>query len=344
MEKNKRIIYYDLLTIFASFFVVAMHCNWIVHRFDGSIAWKQSLIVDVLGYWAVPVFFMLSGATLLEYPKKYSTKVFLKKRFSKTVLPFIVWSIIAFLYAVYNGTIDLEHFTVIKFFDMFLTTKFMGIYWFFIPLFMAYLSIPVLSYFAITEKKYLWYMCGVGFVSYSIYPFLCNLFHIGKNNLLFFPLTGGYLLFVILGYLLSVTEFSKKVRAILYTVGIGSALIQYTGTYYLSMRTGSENMLFREYLNWPSVLFSISVFIWFKYSFFNKIEKQKVLKAIGEISSTGFGIYLIHMYIINFMCEQYGVTGYSLRWRIGGPILVYFISFTLIKCMQKIPIVRKIVP
>ena len=158
MEKNKRVVYYDLLSILASFFVVAMHCNWIVHRFDGSIAWKQSLFVDVLGYWAVPVFFMISGATLLEYQKKYNTRIFLKKRFEKTVLPFIIWSIIACIYMIYNGGIDIASFNVIKFFDMLLTTKFMGIYWFFIPLFMSYLSIPVLSYLAMTEKKYLWYM------------------------------------------------------------------------------------------------------------------------------------------------------------------------------------------
>lgn len=344
MEKNKRVVYYDLLSILASFFVVAMHCNWIVHRFDGSIAWKQSLFVDVLGYWAVPVFFMISGATLLEYQKKYNTRIFLKKRFEKTVLPFIIWSIIACIYMIYNGGIDIASFNVIKFFDMLLTTKFMGIYWFFIPLFMSYLSIPVLSYLAMTEKKYLWYMGGLGFISYSIYPFLCNLFQIGKNNLLFFPLTSGYVLFVILGYLLSVTDFSKKMRVTIYIVGIGSALIQYIGTYYLSMKTGSENMLFREYLNWPSVLFSISVFVWFKYGAFNRIKEQKVLKVIEEISSTGFGIYLIHIYIINFLCERYEINGYSVVWRVGGPVLVYLISFVLIKCMQRIPIVRKIVP
>ena len=185
---------------------------------------------------------------------------------------------------------------------------------------------------------------GLGFISYSIYPFLCNLFQIGKNNLLFFPLTSGYVLFVILGYLLSVTDFSKKMRVTIYIVGIGSALIQYIGTYYLSMKTGSENMLFREYLNWPSVLFSISVFVWFKYGAFNRIKEQKVLKVIEEISSTGFGIYLIHIYIINFLCERYEINGYSVVWRVGGPVLVYLISFVLIKCMQRIPIVRKIVP
>ena len=69
METQERVIYYDFLNIGACFCVVAMHCNWIVHRFENTIAWKQSLLVDVIAYWAVPVFFMLSGAT--EYSGRF---------------------------------------------------------------------------------------------------------------------------------------------------------------------------------------------------------------------------------------------------------------------------------
>ena len=56
---KKRVIYFDLLNITASFAVVAMHCNGIVHSFSNTLSWKQSLIVEVAAYWAVPVFFML---------------------------------------------------------------------------------------------------------------------------------------------------------------------------------------------------------------------------------------------------------------------------------------------
>ncbi len=33
-------------------------------------------MLEVSFYWAVPVFFMLTGVTLLDYRKRYSTKVF----------------------------------------------------------------------------------------------------------------------------------------------------------------------------------------------------------------------------------------------------------------------------
>lgn len=136
-------------------------------------------------------------------------------------------------------------------------------------------------------------------------------------------------------------EFSKKLRMIIYTVGIISVIIQYFGTYFLSMYTGYENVLFREYLNWPSVLVAISVFTWFKYRKWSMIKEKRILKVIQECSNTGFGIYLIHMYIINFICEKYNINGYSIVWRVGGPVFVYIVSFVLVKFIQKFPVLKK---
>lgn len=63
---TKRIIYYDLLNIVASFGVICMHCNGIVHSYSDTSVWKQSLIVEVLAYWAVPVFFYAVGSNFVE--------------------------------------------------------------------------------------------------------------------------------------------------------------------------------------------------------------------------------------------------------------------------------------
>ena len=84
MEKTverKRIVYFDVLNVLACLCVVGMHCNGAVHVFSDSSVWRQSLLVDVLAYWAVPVFVMLSGATLMNYRRRYSTKVFLDGAF-----------------------------------------------------------------------------------------------------------------------------------------------------------------------------------------------------------------------------------------------------------------------
>lgn len=54
--KKEKILYYDILNILACICVVAMHCNGIVHSYSNTIEWKSALIVEVVAYWAVPVF------------------------------------------------------------------------------------------------------------------------------------------------------------------------------------------------------------------------------------------------------------------------------------------------
>ena len=71
---KSRILYYDILNILACLCVVFIHSNGIVHTYSSSRAWKTALIFEVVGYWAVPIFIMLSGATLFKYRERYTTK------------------------------------------------------------------------------------------------------------------------------------------------------------------------------------------------------------------------------------------------------------------------------
>ena len=86
---KQRKIYIDMLNIVACFCVICMHCNGIVHNYTDSIEWKQSMVVETIAYWAVPVFFMISGATLMNYDERYDTKTYLKKGFRELVFLFL---------------------------------------------------------------------------------------------------------------------------------------------------------------------------------------------------------------------------------------------------------------
>ncbi len=68
----------------------------------GSKSWWFGNIIDSSVRWAVPLFIMMSGYTLLG--KKESTKYFFLKRLSRVGVPFIVWTIVYFLWDhFYNG-------------------------------------------------------------------------------------------------------------------------------------------------------------------------------------------------------------------------------------------------
>ena len=91
-RSQSRILYFDVLNIAACIAVIFLHHNGIVHSFTNTLAWRESLIAECAFYWAVPIFLMLSGANLLNYREKYSTKVFFKKRIIRTVIPWLFWS------------------------------------------------------------------------------------------------------------------------------------------------------------------------------------------------------------------------------------------------------------
>ena len=85
--QSERIGYYDLLNVVSCLGVVALHCNGYVHTYALDSAWHQALVFEVLFYFSVPVFVMLSGATLMSYRERYRTKKFFRKRFVRTVIP-----------------------------------------------------------------------------------------------------------------------------------------------------------------------------------------------------------------------------------------------------------------
>lgn len=96
---RKRLFYITVLNVLACFAVVAIHCSNVAFwNFQPTRTWVTGNLVETLFYPAVPIFFMISGVTLMDYLKRYDDKTFLKKRFSKTVLPFLAWSLIAYVY------------------------------------------------------------------------------------------------------------------------------------------------------------------------------------------------------------------------------------------------------
>lgn len=87
----------DIMNILACISVVCLHHNGLVHTYYDTPGWRQSLVVECVFYWAVPIFFMITGATLMNYREKYSTKEFFKKRFVRTVIPWLFWSAVTLI-------------------------------------------------------------------------------------------------------------------------------------------------------------------------------------------------------------------------------------------------------
>lgn len=346
---RKRVLYFDILNILACIAVVSLHHNGIVHSYSPTWTWKSALLVEVGAYWAVPVFLMLSGATLMPYREKYDTKTFFKKRFARAVIPFFSWSIIVLIWKLETGQFSFEPLSIREVINALLNYKMENIYWYFPLLFSIYLFLPLIS--CLAEEKYrgtLKYTVLVMFVCQSTIVPLTKLCGIQWNGNFALPIN-SYLIFVFLGYLLSVTDIQKSTRYKLYFAGVCGFIIRYAAIFILSTQDGKKNTLFFNYGYFPSVMLACAVFVLVK-----SIDWQNVLKrfhikevSITKLSSYSLGVYLLHRIVMYYelsVLGNFGITNSHVLWRSFGIIFTYVISVLIVAAIKKIPYLKVIVP
>lgn len=344
-EGNKEVYYFNVLNVIACFGVIMLHCNGLHGSNHNGSLWIVSNLIESIMCIAVPIFFMISGATLVDYRKRYTTKIYLKKRFMKTVIPFFIWSCIAGVVMVYLNNIrnipfDYSFRAIVA---SIINTKYNPVYWFFIPLFSIYLSIPIVS--LIPKKKHIYlYIIFYGFLTVSVLPTVFKLFSAHFNSAIKAPFVGGAIIYVFLGYYLANFEIIQKHRFTIYFLSIIGFCFLFFGTLIITPKNHTMSRMFYGITNFPSVLYSTGVFVFFKYLNYDKFKNVIWPINISTISKYSFGIYLIHLFYIKFFKWILYVSVVGLKWTFGGPILIYLISLFTVILIKKIPVVKKIIP
>lgn len=344
MEKNKHseeTFYIYILNVLACIAVISMHHNGKVYAFSNTLGWKQALGVEVLAYWAVPVFYMISGATLMNYRERYSTETFLKRRFLKVGVPFVAWSALFIIKNIVRGGYTLESPKGVRFVEDIINIRVQNVYWFFPVICGIYLIIPVLSLIK-DNRKIMWYITICIFILSSVVPVACKWLHVEWYGGWKFPMDTA-ILYVVLGYLLSTEDLNRKNRMIVYALGISGALIRYLYTYFASISLNDVNRDLFSYDYFPAVFLSIAVFVFFKNCSWNKVRNSVWGNYIVKAASCSFGIYLIHITVMEF--EQ-NILRFpqGVWWRSIGIIFTYIIALLAVSVMKKMPIVKYIVP
>ena len=348
VNEKEYCITYDIMNIAACIAVIVLHVNGIFWTFSYERYWKTSLIIETAFYWAVPVFFMLTGATLIDYRDRYSTATFFRKRFTRTVAPFIIWSIISVIWAVYfvHYLQPEDISTWQKWINAILNCKGMSIYWFFPPLFAVYLSIPVLSYIPKDDRKKVYgYLIAYGMLSCAILPNVCAQFGVYINGDLRSPLNGGgYLIYPLIGYWITRYPVSRKTRVGIYVLGFAGWLLRLAYTWKTSLAQGSINQTMFGYTNYPGAFLGVSVFVWFWYRDWSPLSTPKTIPIIRKLSSASLGIFLVHFYIMRAIVDYFQIPMQSIVWRIAGVPLIYGVSLCIVLIAKEIPVVKKMFP
>lgn len=334
---NNKVLYYSTLNILACLAVVFLHVNRCFWEGPKGAAWFSANLIETLFYWAVPVFFMLSGATLMDYRQRMGTREYARRRVVHTVVPYVIWSLIATALVMLRGQ-------AISWQDIvsnLLSPEFMNVYWFFIPLFGIYLSIPVVS--AIKSRERLFnYLIAVSLALQSIAPLACTLLGLQYDSAVIPVGASGYIVYVLIGYQLANHELSPKKRTIIYACGVIGWLMQVFGTLAVSSPESGVMRIWKGYTNIPAVMQAIAVFVLVKYA--DKLIRPKlsdhVSGAVFSLAKVTFGVYLMHFYWVIYFPGWLAIDTHSIIWRLVGPFVIFAISGAITALIRKIPILR----
>lgn len=342
--KTKRIIYFDLLKIISCFAVVVIH---VISEFwydlnPNNVNFIILTIIDSIIRFAVPIYFMVSGALFLDENKTITIKDIFTKYILKIFIIYVIWNMFYTLGT--NVIINKEILTLNTFALAFRNTILgNGIYhlYFLVIIIGFYLCVPILKKITKKEnKKVIEYFIILLFVFTSLNNLLSFLFNISLGYPILF---GGFALYFILGYYLHNFNLSKKTTYIIYILGLLGIAYTIIGTINYSNHLQKPNEFLFNYILPNIVFISSSVFLLFKNMKITMSEKR--LKRINVLSKNYFGIYLIHGLVIGII-EKLGFFNLNLNLSlliIIGSIICYIISFIIIYIISKIPILKKIV-
>ena len=359
MDKS-RISYLSFMNVTAAVSVVILHADSSFWFYKDNPFWPVANVLDSLFYFAVPLFFMMTGVTLIDYQKRYTTKEYFKKRFFKTVIPFLFWSVFAMLWqsrkvlwAMITGAANKGlDWTVVSVIDGIVNTKFLDIYWFFIPLFCIYLAIPLLAVIPEHKRvKYFTYIIAVSVVLNYAVPFGLNVtghytgLSMGWSPKFYYGFE--YMIYPLIGYVLHKSELRLRYRLLIYAAAIAGLATLIVGTYFASAEIDRvDYSLYRGYYGLPCLLYASGVFLFLKQAG-SRIKSKNANRFFAYFQRYTFPVYLIHRYYLDVFAENLSliqIKKESLLYVFGATVLALALSVLTTMLLRKIPVLRRVVP
>ena len=344
-ESDTKTGYLNLLNVISMFAVVMLHVNGCFWSYSPENWWLEANIIESVMYFGVPIFFMISGATLLDYRERYDTKQFFKKRVIKTFIPFIFWSLFGVVFNVLLGRIDVSNVSLDYVVDGICNTTIVSVYWFFIPLFSVYMSMPLFAAVIKEKKIHIFkYIVIIAFVLNSLIPFMAYFFKwIPYNSSIRIDVGAKYIMYILLGYILHNCDIKPVLRPLVYILGVIGLLIHAVGTYKLSIRDGCVNRDFKGYTSVQCIMYSVAIFVLIKY-LCSHLQYKWINRIVNFIKRYTFGIYLLHWFVMTALNHLYDFDIYSLKYRLIMPFVIIAICIVIIEILRKVPIIKHVVP
>lgn len=346
--ESKRIVYFDYLRVISVLSVIILHVaaqNW--NNVDTStFEWNVFNIYDGASRWGVPIFVMISGALFLG--REYDLITLYRKHVLKMVIAFLFWST---TYAVLGTWIEGSEKTG----EEILVSIIVGRYhlWFLPMIIGIYMIVPLLNLIVQDYKHALYFLMLSFFFSFLIPQsiLVIKLHSIGLSLTLAKALSNANIHFIVgfsgyyvLGYILHNTELKKKQLKIFYILGFCGLLLTVGATALASIILEEPKEIFYDDFTVNILAITIMIFLWAK-NYLNltnlSVKRQRLLLRLSKYS---FGIYLVHVLVIDGMKSFFNLTTLSFNAVISVPVIsgiVFIISYLLSALLNRIPVINR---
>ena len=322
---KQRIIYLDFLKVIAIFLMVANHCVDNVTPAERALPWYNlwGSVYNSFTRPAIPLFMMVTGILLL--PTKMDMGSFYKKRLSRVLIPFLVWSVLYNLFPWFTGLLNCDPETIHVFFKWADTSQAFGDalrnilmipfnfsafavqMWYVYLLIGIYLYIPVFSaWVEKSDKRSQRIFLAIWAVSLFV-PYLRN--YLTENLFgecswnefgLFYYFAGfsGYMLlgYHLVKYPLQMSKVSKyALAAIAFAIGYAVTLIGFKNATAVEGQSEAMVELFFTYCSPNVALMTFAIFLICKDL---RFENKRVNRFISQFSICTFGIWMCHYFFV----------------------------------------------
>lgn len=352
---RERRIYLDAVRFFAIICVILNHVDityYYYHDTTNAITFFVSYVLSVLCVVNVPLFFMISGATLSK--QEESIGVILKKRVYRIAIVLLIFSCFDYILKVMRG--NNTTFGPGDFIKQLLTGSIEEPYWFLY----AYLGLLVILPFLrkitagiedrleAAPKEFL-LLLALQFFCSVLFPVIKSIMGVSitENLALSWFVIIDPIFFFLCGSYLSSPEMDKwlkknQIRNLLLVAGVALLLLPSGYALYRFLINGEVS---ETYMGMPRAFLTLIIFAYFRSILDYRSISETLSAKLIFIGQHTFGIYLTEIYARIVLLPVYVLLTQETVGLIAAPvyvILTFLLAMVLSIVMKKIPGLRRL--
>ncbi|MCZ2150351.1 MAG: acyltransferase [Bryobacterales bacterium] len=336
-----RLPWVDAIRACAILMVVATHVVTTIQQrsFANAGHWWTTLLAHVLVRPCVPLFVMLSGTLLLDPSRSEPIPVFLRKRFSRVLIPYLFWTSV---YLALHQLAGNHPLTVSGMLWSVVETPVSGHLWFVQMILGVYLATPVLRIFVRgASRSDLYFFCLI----WGIWVLMNACQTMADVNLHIKPYVAtSYVGYFVLGYLLRDVAVDGRRKWLLAAFVAAFAFTAVASHIVMARAGGKTSLRFLDNLNPNLIVLSAAIFLLLRDIPYARLYGRVswLDAAVRSLSGAAYSIYLAHVLVL-IALGRYRLDGLVTHPVLGIPIVVGVttaLTWVLVMVMRRAPYLR----